>query len=426
MKKFLLLFYMLVMVLSIRAQDEINYDESKVTSFILPDPLLFPGGRKVKTVKSWENKRRPQILKLFEEQMFGKIPAGLKITSSRTREESDVTPYKNGKRKQIEMVLEQNGRELRIQMLMYLPINVVKAPLFLGYNSNGNHAICKDVDVFITDSWCENNSSAGIGNHQFTEQSRGLESRRWPVQMILDAGYGLATIYYGDVDPDCNDFSDGVHPFMHKEDQTKPLPDQWGSISAWSWGLSQAMETLENEPSVDASKVIVLGHSRLGKTALWAGALDSRFALVISNESGCGGAALSRRIFGETVKKINSSFPHWFCDNFKAYNDNEQNLPFDQHELIALIAPRPVYISSAQEDLWADPKGEYLGGYYASPVYQLYGMKGLESAEPPAVSQPVMNQIGYHVRPGKHDMTAYDWEQFIRFADLNLKKEIKK
>jgi hypothetical protein len=421
MKKSVLLFYLLVMVLSLSAQDEFNYDESKVASYVLPDPLLFPGGRKVKTVKSWENKRRPQILKLFEEQMFGKIPAGLKITSVRTREESNDTPYKNGKRKQVEMVLEQKGRELRIQMLMYLPANVLKAPLFLGYNFNGNHAVTKDADVYITDSWCENNPSSGISNHQFTEQSRGLESRRWPVQMILDAGYGVATIYYGDVDPDRNDFTDGVHPFSYSEDQEKPLPGQWGSISAWSWGLSQALDYLENEPSVDASKVIVLGHSRLGKTSLWAGALDPRFALVISNESGCGGAALSRRIFGETVKRINNSFPHWFCDNFKAYNDNEQNLPFDQHELIALIAPRPVYISSAQEDLWADPKGEYLGGYYASPVYQLYGKKGLESVEPPPVSQPVMNQIGYHVRPGKHDVTTYDWEQFIKFANIHLK-----
>jgi hypothetical protein len=422
MRKFLLFLVLLMIVISTQAQEEFNYDESKVSSYILPDPLLFPHGRKVKTVKSWENKRRPQILKLFEEQMFGKIPAGLKITSSRTREESAVTPYKNGRRKQVEMELNQKGRELRIQILIYLPANVDKAPLFLGYNFNGNHAVSKDADVFITDSWCENNPSAGISNHQFTEQSRGIESKRWPIQMILDAGYGVATIYYGDVDPDRNDFTDGVHPFSYAEGQAKPLPGQWGSISAWSWGLSQALETLEKEPAVDASNVIVLGHSRLGKTALWAGALDPRFALVISNESGCGGAALSKRNFGETVKRINTSFPHWFCDNFKAFNSNEQNLPFDQHELIALIAPRPVYISSAQEDLWADPKGEYLGGYYASPVYQLYGKKGLESDEPPPVSQPVMNRIGYHMRPGKHDVTNYDWEQFIKFADLHLKK----
>jgi len=421
MKKILLIFSLLIIVFNIYAQEEFNYDESKVTSFTLPDPLVLHGGRKVKTAKSWEKKQRPRILKMFEEQMFGKTPEGLKITGSRTLEESAVTPFKNGKRKQIEMVLNQNGRDLRIQMLMYLPINVAKAPLFLGYNFNGNHAVCKDVDVLITDSWCENNPSAGIGNHQFTEQSRGIESQRWSIQMILDAGYGVATMYYGDVDPDRNDFSDGVHPFSYREGQIKPTPGQWGSIAAWAWGLSQALDCLEKEPSVDASRVTMLGHSRLGKTALWAGALDPRFALVISNESGCGGAALSKRNFGETVKRINTSFPHWFCDNFKAYNDNEQNLPFDQHELIALIAPRPVYISSAQEDLWADPKGEYLGGYYASPVYQLYGKKGLESEEPPPVSHPVMNQIGYHIRPGKHNVTNYDWEQFIKFADIHLK-----
>ncbi len=418
-----LLFFCLTLIFlsfCANAQEEVNYDESKVPLYKLPDPLVFPGGRKVKTVKSWENRRRPQIFGIFEDQVFGKKPAGLKISSFRIVEESNATPYKNGRRKQVEMLLKKDDRELRIQLLMYLPANIEKASLFLGCNFYGNHSVTNDVEVKITDSWCRDNPSFGIINNQLTEQSRGVEADRWPIQMILDAGYGLATMYYGDVDPDRDDFTDGVHPFAYTEGQTRPAPNEWGAISAWAWGLSQAMNYLETDPGVDASKIVVIGHSRLGKAALWAGVTDPRFAIVVSNNSGCGGAALSCRKFGETVKRINTSFPHWFCGNFKAYNNNEDSLPVDQHELIALIAPRPVYIASAKDDLWADPKGEYLSGYYASPVYQLYGSKGLLSPDQPPVTQPVMNQIGYHIRTGKHDITEYDWQQYIRFADIHF------
>lgn len=421
MKKTKLLIILLIFVTGLNAQDGINYDENLMPAYSLPDPLVFPGGKKVKTVRQWETKRKPQIFRMFEEQMFGKIPEGLDIKEYRLLEESDVTPYPNGRRKQVALVLKKGEKELLIQLLLYLPKGVAKAPVFLGYNFKGNHSVTPDKAVIISSSWARDDAASGITGNRFSEKSRGTEASRWSIQRMLDAGYGVAVMYYGDVDPDRDDFSDGVHPFCYSGDQKKPLPGEWGAIAAWSWGLSQALNYLETEPAVDAGKVIVFGHSRLGKTALWAGVTDPRFALVISNNSGCGGAALSKRIFGETVKRINTSFPHWFCDNFKPYNDREQDLPFDQHELIALIAPRPVYIASALEDQWADPKGEYLGGYYASPVYHLYGKKGLESAEQPPVGVPVMNQIGYHIRPGKHDVTDFDWEQYIRFAEMHLK-----
>lgn len=421
MKNILIACLIILFSVGVSAQPEgFNYDESKVLQYSLPNPLTLANGRKVKTVKAWEQKKRPETLRIFEEQMFGKIPAGLKMTSFRVIEESKVTPYENAIRKQVEMYLEKDGRELHVEMLIYLPEKEGKVPVFVGYNFYGNHTVTDDVEVRISPSWVSNNTSFGIINNQLTEQSRGVRTNRWSIAEILKSGYGLATIYYGDVDPDRDDFTDGVHPFAYKYGQTRPQANEWGAISAWAWGLSQAMDYFETDPQIDASKVVVMGHSRLGKASLWAGAHDQRFAIVISNNSGCGGAAISRRRFGETVKRINTNFPHWFCTNFKAYNDNEDNLPIDQHQLIALIAPRPVYIASAEEDLWADPRGEFLSGFQATPVYNLYGLKGIETDEMPGIHQPIMNHIGYHIRAGKHDVTDYDWQQYIRFANRHF------
>jgi hypothetical protein len=361
------------------------------------------------------------LLTFFTQNVYGEIPGELKFDSYNIVEESDNALGGKAIRRQVEIQIKKDDLTLDFTILLYLPKSIEKVPVFAGYNFYGNHTITSDVNVIISEAWARDNESFGIINNQLTEQSRGVRTDRWAIEKIIDAGYGLATIYYGEIDPDKNDFSDGIHPFFYVDDQQQPATQEWGSISAWSWGLSRAMDYFEEDDKVDESKVIVFGHSRLGKTSLWAGATDERFAGVISNDSGCGGAALSKRRFGETVWRINNSFPHWFCKNFRMYNKNEKALPADQHELLALIAPRPVYVASAEEDQWADPRGEFLSAFYATPVYEIYGKKGIPSDEMPKVNQPIQNTVAYHIRTGKHDVTDFDWEQYIKWANKFIK-----
>jgi hypothetical protein len=241
------------------------------------------------------------------------------------------------------------------------------------------------------------------------------------LEVILDRGYAIATLDAVDFCPDNKDtYLQGVLARMDPDRSGPPGPEEPGAIATWAWALSRALDYFERDRQIDAARVTVIGHSRMGKTALWAGAEDPRFAIVISNNSGCGGAALSRRIFGETVARINRVFPHWFCGNFKNYNGKENELPVDQHELVALISPRPVYVASAREDGWADPRGELLAAVGATPVYRLFGLEGLADEAPP-MNQPIGTTVGYHIRAGKHALTDFDWLKYLDFADRHLR-----
>jgi hypothetical protein len=398
-----------------------NYDEAKVPKYTLPDPLTMADGTPVKDAAMWRKQRRPEILGLFAEQVYGQTP------KTRLKLRTEVLEIAKGAhgglatRKQVRVWFGSAADAPFMDLLIYLPTAAKgKVPAFLGLNFGGNHTVQPDSEIRVTKSWV----SSKANQFQASEKDRGAGASRWPVDMILKRGYAVVTAYYGDIDPDFDDgFKNGVQPLFYKPGQTKPEANEWGSLGAWAWGLSRAMDVLEKEKEIDASKVVLHGHSRLGKATLWAGAQDERFAIVISNDSGEGGAALARRKFGETTARINTSFPHWFDGNFKQYNDKEDSLPVDQHMLLALIAPRPLYVNSALEDAWADPKGEFLGALAADPVYRLLGMPGLLIKEHPAVEKPSLDgTIGYHVRSGKHDVTDYDWTQWMNFADRHFKR----
>ena len=398
----------------------VNDDESKVAPYTLPDPLVRANGKRVSTADEWMRERRRELFSLFEREVYGRSPerpAGMRFE---TRSVDAHALGGRATRKEVRIHLMGARDEPFMDVLLYVP-NARRGPVptFLAL-TYGNHTITTDAGVSISPHFLRDKPRSDTARGP---TPRGQEAGRWPIDTILARGYGLAAVYLGDLDPDAKDrIANGVRPFFYKPGQTAPEPDEWAALASWGWGLSRALDYLERDPDVDAGRVALMGHSRTGKSSLWAGARDPRFAMVIANESGTGGAKLSRRNFGETFAVINNSFPYWFARNFRKYDDREHDLPVDQHELIALLAPRPVYISAAAGDLWADPKGMFLAGKGAEPVYRLLGAPVALPDSMPEIGHPSLEgRIGFHIRPGIHDVTLYDWQQFLAFADLHLR-----
>ncbi len=401
----------------LRAQKfEPNYDEALVPKYELP-PIVDAATAEEHDFNAAWGKRRKELLRLFGEQMYGSQPT-TSFQVSCQKIESGKSAGGKALRQQFRQTISTDSGEHSIDLLVFTPQDASgPVPCFLGLNFYGNHTVAPDQEIEITQSWCRNSEDKGVKDNRATEAGRGTSSSRWPVELIVDAGFGVATVYCGDIDPDRHDeFQDGVHALFPEHRPSQEHPDRWGTISAWAWGLSRALDCIQQEVAeVDGNRVVVVGHSRLGKTALWTGATDTRFAAAISNDSGCGGAALSRRAIGETVGRINTVFPHWFCPNFKQYNENENALPIDQHQLVALLAPRPVYVASASEDLWADPRGEFLSAKLGSSIYVQLGTMGLALEEFPQPDTASVGRVSYHLRKGKHDINAWDWGHYIEF-----------
>lgn len=394
-----------------------NYDESKVGSYTLPDPLKLNDGIPVRSAKDWSSRRRPELLSLFEENVFGRSPQPKKARYKLFDTDGHALGGK-AIRKQITIYFGDRDNGPKADLLLYLPANAKgRVPVFLTLNFNGNHTVINDPGVKLGTVWDRRTKT----KHQAAESTRGSDTG-FDVEKILAHGYGFATIYYQDIEPDFPGGIDfGIRPLFLKPGQTAPAPDDWGSIGAWAYGLSRAMDYLEKEKGIDSKRVAIMGHSRLGKTVLWAGALDSRFAMIIANCPGEGGAALARRDYGETIASITQRYGYWFAANFARFADDPNKMPVDMHELIALGAPRPVYVDGAEDDRWADPKGEFLAMVAAGPVYQLFGEQGLGISEMPPLNQPVMHDLGFHYRTGKHEVTPFDWDQFLAFADMHFK-----
>src|SRR5262245_5989064 len=411
-----------------------------------PDPLVMLDGTRVTTKEQWETKRKPELKALFQHYMYGRLPPTPKRQSYTELFRDEKALGGKATLSEAKITFEEPSLSHPIHVLFVVPNAVSKPPVFVGMNFCGNHALLDDSRVHLPEVWCRN-TCPGVVNERATDKGRGGQADVWNIELIIDRGYALACFYSGDVDPDTPDLSDGIGPAFYKPGQSTAGPDDAATIMLWAWGFHRVVDFIERGANgvVDPKRIAVVGHSRNGKTALLAGAFDERIAVVIPLQAGCGGTAPSRTTDtrAESVRQINTSFPHWFCGNFKKFQDpieipdkassaarreltnrfseNTNRLPFDQHCLIALCAPRPVLVPNAEEDVWANPSGQLEIIKAATPVYKLLGAEGIALDARAQMNKLIDSRLGYFIRPGKHAMTRTDWEVFITYCDKHLK-----
>ncbi|MFT6809267.1 MAG: hypothetical protein ACJA01_002503 [Saprospiraceae bacterium] len=386
-------------------EEDVNYSEDKVPYYSLPDPLVSVTGHRISSVEEWMTERRPQIMGMFATSIYGRVPMAEDLITVQF-EEIDHTPdFFDGRciRKLVTITFSNVRGSVSMKLALYLPKDAegpVPILLRMGFGAVEGKNIEMD-----------------------NIQAYGRLGNGTPLIDFVEKGIGVAYIKGGEIIKDEIGFRNSIQKLFYHGKQSMPRSDEWGVLAGIAWQFSKAMDYLETQEAVDAEKVAILGFSKLGKSTLWAGAQDERFAMVLSQNSGCGGAALWNRKFGENLKYM-SRFPHWLCGNAHKYIGREEDLPVDQHMLLACIAPRPVYIVSGINDMWADNMGEYLSAHYATPVYELFGLKGQKTLERPNINEPVDDRaLAYHVRSGGHGYEQFDWDQYLKFMDFHFSKK---
>lgn len=398
----------------------VNYEQSMVGTYKLPDSLQFENGKEVSSAKAWWTKRRPQIVELFETQQYGIAPGRPKDESFKVVEQGSAF---NGKaiRKQVTISLSEDPDWPQIHLLVYLPAAAKKpVPMYFTISFSANQCATDDPGIIPEKIWDTRTHAKALPSERFCRFGH------LPVERLLDAGFGVATFYYGDVDPDfIGGFKLGIRDKYLKPGETERAPDAWGSIAAWAWGMSRVEDYFETDPRIDAKRVAIQGVSRLGKTVMWAGAHDRRFAAVIASCSGEGGAALSRRDYGETIAHLTAPtrYPYQFAANYAKWGGFPDKAPMDANMLVALIAPRPLLLQTGSTDYWSDPKGEFLAEAAAAPVYTLLGATPLDADVWPAAKTPILHDEAYYMHEGGHGMVPSDWDIYLEFLKMHLHPE---
>jgi hypothetical protein len=386
-----------------------------------PDPLVFRSGKVVATRREWEHRRRPELKALFEHYMYGKMPP--KPRDLRFRTVATHRDFLDGLSTLRLVRIEFGDSDAPSIDLMVVVPNAAKGrvPAFLAMNFCGNHQITMDPRVPVARGWTYKSCKGCTDDNHSAEAGRGGQQVDWPIGEILRHGYGFATFCSSDLESDRGDVSDGLMAWWARSEGRPVEARDRGTIAAWAWGFHRAMDYLATDASIDSKRVAAVGHSRNGKTALLAAAFDERIALAIPHQAGCGGTAPSRGHVGESVERINRSFPHWFNAEFKRFGNQPERLPFDQNALVALMAPRPVLLSNAEEDQWANPAGQFEVLRGAEPVYRLLGAGGVGTDRMPTPGVLSKGKLGFYIRPGRHSMTVGDWRVFMEYADAHLR-----